>query len=203
MTIQVYSKLHFGSFFNIPMDGWLSTDVTPHLFVAKIPGLACLMHKLGIMSDARYAEHRRGAFKRVRYHDVTKKWPFNDESFEAIYSSHVLEHLTLRGARICLTESYRCLKKGGVLRILVPDLDAYINDYDPKTALQWATNLFEANELKEKNMHHFMYNFESLRTLIKSAGFGDVIRQDYQSGMCPDVKMLDNRPGSLCVEAIK
>ena len=203
MTAKPYSKLHFGSFYNCPIDSWLSTDVTPHLFVARVPGLAWLMHKAGKMSDERYAEHRRGAFKNIRYLNVTKDWPFTNETFEAIYSSHVLEHLPLHGAKLCLAESFRCLKKGGVLRILVPDLDAHINDYDPKGALDWAINLFEANERSEKNMHHFMYNFESIQTLMKAAGFTQVIRQDFQRGACPDVKMLDNRPGSLCVEAIK
>lgn len=203
MTAKTHSKLHFGSFYHCPVDGWLSTDVTPHLFVAKVPGLAWLMHQAGKMSDERYEEHRRGAFKDIRYLNVTKDWPFTNEAFEAVYSSHVLEHLPLHGAKLCLAESYRCLKKGGVLRILVPDLDAHIHDYDPKAALDWAINLFEANERVEKNMHHFMYNFESIQTLMKSAGFTQVIRQDYRMGACPDVEMLDNRPGSLCVEAIK
>lgn len=69
--------------------------------------------------------------------------------------------------------------------------------------MDWAINLFEANERSEKNMHHFMYNFESLRALLLSVGFTDVHRRDYQQGVCPDVEKLDNRPGSLFVEAIK
>jgi SAM-dependent methyltransferase len=196
------SRLHFGCF-NCPLDGWVNTDVTPHLRVAKIPGLSWLMHKLGLMSDERYEEHRKNIFKNIQYLNVTKPWSFQDGNFEAIYSSHVLEHLPLRGAKVCLAECYRCLKSGGVLRISVPDLDAFVRDFDPTQSMDWATKLFEANESSEKNMHHFMYNFVSLQTLLKSVGFSQVTRRDFQEGICPDVEKLDNRPGSLFVEAFK
>lgn len=196
------ARLHFGSF-NCPKEGWLNTDVTPHLFVARVPRLAWVMHKIGKMTDERYEEHRQGIFKKIRYLNVNKRWPYSNGAFEAIYSSHVVEHLPLRGAKVCLAESYRCLQQGGVLRISVPDLDAYIRDYDPDQSMEWAIKLFEANERSEKNMHHFMYNFESLQTLLQAVGFSRVIRQDFQKGTCPDVGKLDNRPGSLFVEAIK
>jgi SAM-dependent methyltransferase len=197
-------RLHFGSFYGPPPGrNWIHTDVTPHLYIARVPGLAGLLHKLGKMTDARYAEHCKGMFKNMRYLNVTRRWPFANDSFEAVYSSHVLEHLPLHGARICLAESYRCLQSDGVLRILVPDLDAHIRDYDAQNAMEWATNLFEAEERSEKNMHHFMYNFESLRAMLKAAGFSRVMRQNYQAGLCPDVDQLDQRPGSLCVEAVK
>jgi hypothetical protein len=196
------NRLHFGCF-NCPREGWLNTDVTPHLFVARVPGLAWLMHKMGKMTDERLEEHRQGIYRKIHYLNVTKSWSYSSGMFEAIYSSHVLEHLPLHGAKTCLAESYRCLRQGGVLRISVPDLDTQIRDYDPNRSMDWSINLFEANERSEKNMHHFMYNFESLRTLLQSVGFSQVTRCDYQKGDCPDVENLDNRPGSLFVEAVK
>ena len=195
-------RLHFGSFYGIH-EGWLNTDVTPHLYVARLPGLAWLLHRLGKMTDARYEEHRKGMFRRVTYLNVIKPWPFADGRFEAIYSSHVLEHLTLRGARTCIAEAYRCLKPGGVLRILVPDLDDHVSEFRSESAMAWAINFFEANEVSEKNIHHFMYNFSSLSELMRECGFPIVERCDYRVGRCPDVALLDNRPGSLIVEAVK
>lgn len=196
------TRLHFGCF-NCPQDGWLNTDVTPHLFISRVPGLAWLIHKSGRMTDQRREEHRRGIYRKIKYLNVSKPWPYSNAMFEAVYSSHVLEHLPLHGAKLCLAESYRCLQPGGVLRISVPDLDANIHAYDPEQSMDWAINLFEANERSEKNMHHFMYNFVSIRTLLQSVGFSQVIRQDYRQGNCPDLEKLDNRPGSLFVEAIK
>lgn len=200
--MKLMSRLHFGSF-NCPQEGWLNTDVTPHLWIARVPGLAWAMHRMGKMPDERLNEHKSGIFKKVNYLNVSKPWPYASNSFEAIYSSHVLEHLPLRAAKQCLSEGYRCLRDEGVIRISVPDLDALIHEYDSSRSMDWAINFFEANERSEKNMHHFMYNFESLESLLKSVGFSKVSRQDYRQGACPDVEKLDNRPGSLFVEAIK
>ena len=193
-------KLHFGCF-NCPREGWINTDVTPHIHVARVPGLASLLHKAGKLTDQRLDEHRRGVFRKLQYLDITRRWPFQNGSLSTIYSSHVFEHLTLHGARNCLSEARRCLRDDGLLRLSMPDLDSFINEYKPENSMLWATNLFEANERSEKNMHHFMYNFDSLSQLLKEAGFSRVLRRDYKVGDCPDVEHLDNRPESLFVEA--
>jgi predicted SAM-dependent methyltransferase len=196
------TRLHFGCF-NCPREGWLNTDITPHIFVARIPGLAFLLHVAGKMTDLRLDEHRRGIFRKLRYLNVSRPWPYVDDGFEAIYSSHVLEHLTLQGARHCLAECFRTLRIGGVIRIAVPDLDALIRSYESKKALEWAIELFEADQLTIKNMHHFMYNFESLQKLLHEAGFVIVDRREYRQGRCPEVESMDSRMDSLFVEAIK
>ena len=196
------SKLHFGCF-NCPREGWVNTDVTPHLRIARVPGLARVLRALGKMSDERFAEHRSGLFRRVNYLNVARQWPYAADSFDAIYSSHVLEHLPLRGARVCVREAFRCLRPGGVLRISVPDLDAQIADYRSESAEEWAINFFEANETSEKNMHHFMYNFITLGELMRKSGFSTIARRNYKEGVCPDLDLMDNRPASLFVGAIK
>ena len=48
--------------------------------------------------------------------------PFEDESFEAVYASHILEHIDLRVQPNILHEWYRVLKPGGQMYILVPNL---------------------------------------------------------------------------------
>jgi len=50
-----------------------------------------------------------------------KKLPFNDESFELIYASHVLEHLPWYHVEDSLKEWFRVLKKNGALELFVPD----------------------------------------------------------------------------------
>ena len=175
--------------------------MTPHIQVARVPGLAWFLHKAGKINDQRFDEHRRGVFRQLRYLDITRRWTFRDNSLSAIYSSHVFEHLTLHGARNCLREARRCLRNDGLLRLSMPDLDRCISEYRPEDSLLWATAVFEANEIAEKNMHHFMYNFDSLRQLLKEAGFSHIERCGYREGKCPDVEHLDNRPESLFVEA--
>lgn len=195
-------KIHLGAF-NCPIDGWLNTDITPHLYLARVPFLPWVLHKAGKIPAARYEDYQRGAFRKLTYLNVVKRWPFADASAEAVFSSHVVEHLSLRGARICVKNAHRVLKKGGVLRIVVPNLDKFVADYRPEASYEWATNFFEADQPSEKNMHHFMYNGESMTRLLREAGFTEITKESFRVGKCPDIDRLDNRPDSLFMEAIK
>ena len=49
--------------------------------------------------------------------------PFEDGRFDAVYHSHVLEHLEPTAARRLIVECRRVLRPGGILRIAVPDLE--------------------------------------------------------------------------------
>lgn len=195
-------KIHFGAF-NCPVEGWINTDITPHLYIARIPLLAPLLHKIGKMPTERLQDHQRGSFRRLRYLNVCKRWPFANGTVDAIFSSHVVEHLPLRGARNCFRNAFRTLKVGGVLRIVVPDLDHAIAEYSKQTSYDWAVSVFEADQAAEKNMHHFMYNSASMAKLLREAGFADIRHLTYRVGSCPDIERLDNRPDSLFMEAIK
>ena len=55
--------------------------------------------------------------------NLLKGIPFNDNSFELVYHSHILEHFTRENAIKFIEECYRVLQKGGILRIVVPDLE--------------------------------------------------------------------------------
>lgn len=68
--------------------------------------------------------------KEVLRHDVTTTpLPFEDSCFDACYCSHVLEHLSGDDAKHLLSEIYRVLKPGGVIRIVVPDLEGVVRVY--------------------------------------------------------------------------
>ncbi|WP_454021044.1 class I SAM-dependent methyltransferase [Azospirillum sp. Marseille-Q6669] len=59
----------------------------------------------------------------VLIHDAATGLPFPDQRFDGVYHSHVLEHLDRDEAPGFLRECYRVLKPGGVLRVVVPDLE--------------------------------------------------------------------------------
>lgn len=65
----------------------------------------------------------------VVYHDVRKPLPYPATCFDAVYASHVLEHLTPREGERFLRELYRTLQPGGVVRIVVPDLEMICREY--------------------------------------------------------------------------
>lgn len=62
-------------------------------------------------------------------HDLRRGLPFPDESFDAVYGSHVLEHLEPDAAMQLLRECHRVLRPGGIVRIVVPDLEAIARRY--------------------------------------------------------------------------
>lgn len=56
-------------------------------------------------------------------YDVSNGLPFGDEHFDAVYHSHVLEHLSPESGRALIDECQRVLRPGGVIRVVVPDLE--------------------------------------------------------------------------------
>jgi predicted SAM-dependent methyltransferase len=59
----------------------------------------------------------------VMRHDLQSRLPFEEASFAAVYHSHVLEHIPKSQAAAFLRECRRVLAPGGVLRVVVPDLE--------------------------------------------------------------------------------
>lgn len=61
--------------------------------------------------------------------DVQNPLPFKDGEFQAVYHSHLLEHLPHQQALPFLQECRRVLASGGVIRIAVPDLETIARLY--------------------------------------------------------------------------
>jgi predicted SAM-dependent methyltransferase len=59
----------------------------------------------------------------VRVCDLRKKTPYADETFDLVYHSHVLEHFPRQAAFNLLQECHRVLRRGGVIRVVVPELE--------------------------------------------------------------------------------
>lgn len=62
-------------------------------------------------------------------HDIQKGIPFPDGIFGAVYHSHLLEHLSKDYALAFLRECHRVLRCGGVLRVVVPNLEQIVRCY--------------------------------------------------------------------------
>jgi SAM-dependent methyltransferase len=59
----------------------------------------------------------------VQAHDLKQGIPFPDATFDVVYHSHVLEHFDRRAALDLLVECNRVLRSGGIIRVVVPDLE--------------------------------------------------------------------------------
>lgn len=70
-------------------------------------------------------------------HDVTRGVPFERSQFDAVYHSHILEHLNPDQGERLINECFRVLRPGGILRIVVPDLERIAGLYLETHARAW------------------------------------------------------------------
>lgn len=66
---------------------------------------------------------RKASGPGVIEHDLRRPLPFADASFDFVYSSHVLEHFSRADGESLVKESVRVLRPGGILRVVVPDME--------------------------------------------------------------------------------
>lgn len=110
--------VQYGCGKSAPTD-WINFDVSPTLRIQKIPLFGKLFKsKLNtIFPD------------NVKYGDIIKGLPIEDDSCKGVYCSHTLEHLSLKDFRTALKNTYKIIQKGGLFRCIVPDLEWAIHNY--------------------------------------------------------------------------
>lgn len=108
---------------------------------------------------------------------------FEDNSVDLLYSSHSFEYFDRIQALYVLREWIRVLKKGGVLRIAVPDFAKLIEVYEDtgviENVLGPVYGIMPVNDLWE-TQHRTMYDERSLTRLLKEAGLKDIHRYDWR-----------------------
>lgn len=148
--------------------------------------------------------------------DISKDvLPFQNETADAIYCSHVLEHIWSWCQPFVMLEFYRVMKHGAKLRIVVPDMDIAINDYvnnrndgEPGRlagCMGWWFNPTVTSSGRIDLNHVYGFNWFSLRHQLEISGFRDIERSQYNKGrsIFLDCDNPGHEPTSLYVEAIK
>jgi SAM-dependent methyltransferase len=164
----------------------------------------------------------------VRVRDLTRGIPHATGSVDAIYSSHMLEHLEPDDALFVLRDCYRALRPGGTLRIVVPDLNfivrAYLEgkrEFLPSSAQANADAFLESLDFRpaprggiatralrralrsDDGGHKWMYDEDSLILRLREIGFRDVRRVPFGEGRDTEAARLDSRsPFHVHVEAV-
>ena len=65
----------------------------------------------------------------VMSYNLLEGIPFPADYFDVVYHSQVLEHFSKEKAFDFVKECYRVLKKNGIIRIVVPDLENIVDEY--------------------------------------------------------------------------
>jgi SAM-dependent methyltransferase len=199
-----------------PTEGWLNFDNSPSIRLPRNRLILSLLSATGVVNETQLHLSAVAAEKGIRWAEA-RHLPVPDRSVEALYSSHMLEHLDRNAAREFLKEAARVLVPGGHIRIVVPDLkrrvDQYITDGDADKFLD-STYLVvprptgiigRLKHLVVGPRHHaWMYDERSLSTLLLAAGFDDVVCLPPGATNIPNPGALDLRQredDSIYVEA--
>lgn len=157
------------------------------------------------------------------YMDGTKPWIFEDGSLSHVYADNMIEHVPLAGGRVFFAEAYRCLRPGGVIRLVTPDVRTHVDMY-LKGGDVVQSNL--ADEYRSLGVviehpidllrtpigefgHHsgYVYDFETLDAELQRAGFKPASRCNLMESDDPKLRGLEERSahGSLqmVVEAVR
>jgi predicted SAM-dependent methyltransferase len=191
-----------------PLKPFDSVIVTRYLAQSKSPRLniGCNRRELNDWLNTDYAP----ALPMVMHLDVKSRFPFNDETFDYIFSEHVIEHVSYQDGVKMLMECFRVLKKSGKVRISTPDLAFLVDLTRPdKSELQrgyikWAANAFipsapDDNEVFVINNfvrswgHTFIYDENTLRQAMISAGFKAITKFDQHESNDTALCNLENQ----------
>mgnify|MGYP003645790479 CR=1 FL=1 len=118
-------------------------------------------------------------FPHVVHQDVTNL-PFEDNSCDLIYASHLLEYFDREEVVYVLKEWCRVLGEGGILRLAVPDFESMCNLYRTGYSLDRFLGPLYGKMGDPPIYHKTSYDFKSLKSLLQEAGFKKVIRYDWR-----------------------
>jgi len=105
----------------------------------------------------------------------------DDNSVDLIYTSHVLEHFGRHEFRNVLEECYRVLKKGGTLRVSVPDFESIVTHYKLHTDLEILLGLIIGGQKTgEFDYHKMVFDKTLLKKELKLIGFDNIQKYDWR-----------------------
>lgn len=188
--------------------GWVNIDGSLNALVATLPNV---LHRLAYRltgANRYYSADEYCRLLRDHYfihHDLAHSIPLVDGVADFIYSSHFLEHLFRKDGENLLAESFRVLKPGGTIRVVVPDLAYALSLYSAgEKEKMLLDNFFVEDDDSYYARHRYMYDFPMLEDALRRVGFHDVRLCDFRKGRTPDLVSLDNRPNeSLFIEATR
>jgi SAM-dependent methyltransferase len=203
-----------------PIGGWVNYDNSPSIQLAKLPQtLIKMAGKLKLLDSQSIAYIRFCRANGIRYCDATRLIPWPDASVEAIYSSHMIEHLDRADADLFLREARRVLQPGGVIRLSTPGLKqlaaAYASDGDcdrfieslftcvdrPRSLLARLRDAFTG-----PRHHLWLYDEASLCALLARNGFRNATALTPGTTTMPQpgaLNLWERMAESIYVEAIR
>jgi predicted SAM-dependent methyltransferase len=103
--------------------------------------------------------------------DLRNPLPFKDESVDIFYSHHVIEHLP--DLPFHFAEMYRCLKKGGKIRVGGPNGDSAIKKF-MENDLAWFTDFPDKRTSIGGKFENFVFVRQEHLTILTSSYLNEI-----------------------------
>lgn len=177
---------------------WRNFDASPTLKLQRLPIVGQFLTR-GMVQFPR----------NVEFGDVVKGLPISDSTCDAVYCSHVLEHLSLNECRQAMKETYRILKPGGTFRGVLPDLEAiiadYVSDISPDASFQFMRSTLLGIENRERGLwrflrqclgnsqHLWMWDYKALSQELTAVGFREIRRAEYGDNLSGHFGDIEDR----------
>lgn len=205
---KVYAQ--FGAGHHGPVE-WLNFDASYTLRLERLPVLGSLVRK----NSQRFPQT-------VRFGDIVAGLPLAAGSCAGLYGSHVLEHLSYRELRQALRNCHHLLEAGGLLRVIVPDLEnlarKYLNDSSASAASIFMKDSMLGIEAKRRGVrgrlidslgrsqHLWMWDEKGLTHELAEAGFNEIRRCAFGDARDPMFQFVEDPirfTDALALEAVK
>ncbi len=219
--------LHLGCGLTAPAE-WTNVDGSRNAALAQQPFLKKIVRALRLAPKSQLDIPWP---TNVIVADLRKRLPFPANSFDGVYSSHLMEHLHREDAIKLLREAMRVLKPGGTIRTLVPDVRAMVDEYlgqktypgsrnDDDPARRLCHRLMMRGESAPRggllyslysartdfHSHKWMYDADSLIKLMTEAGLNNCQSMPFHTSRIPHVDKVEQPhrfEGGVAVEGQK
>ncbi|MCW2797026.1 methyltransferase domain-containing protein [Nocardioides sp.] len=198
-------------------ESWVNLDRSPTMVLRHTPRTARALRRVGLIGD----QHLVPWEPHIVRQDLTKPLPFEDGTVDAVYSSHFLEHIYLGDAEAILGQCHRILRPGGVLRLALPDGEAWARELveagdDPagEAGRRYHARLGSHPEARPSgkraltfkiggHIHRWQPTRGLVRAMLIDAGFADTEISDrkFLEGDLPELEQIETREESFFTEA--
>lgn len=155
----------------------------------------------------------------VIYLDATRRFPFDNETFDYVASEHMIEHIDYDSGMAMLRESFRVLKPGGAIRIATPDLRVLLglNAMERTSAqneyIEWIISklfpgvtdckaAFVINNAFRCWGHQFLYDAETLKAALARCGFENLKQHKPGESNDPNLRDIESHGRHMGSETI-
>ena len=146
--------------------------------------------------------------------DIRELEKVEDGTCDIIYASHVLEHVGRNEFEDVLKTWNKKLKKGGILRIAVPDFEKVVEWYKKTGNILDVTGLVSGGQKTKYDYHQMIFDKKFLSEILGKCGFNNIREwdwrktehgkyDDYSQSYLPHMDKESGMLMSLNLEAIK